>query len=132
MDDTSPASVTLASPLGAAGGAAGATNGPWLSAPAGAAPASAVPPPSASSSQLPSAEPPDLRATSLYLNRELSWLEFNARVLAEAESETVPLLERLKFHAIVRVEPRRVLHGPRRRPQAAAHRRGGRDGGRTG
>jgi polyphosphate kinase len=35
------------------------------------------------------------------LNRELSWLEFNARVLAEAESEAVPLLERVKFHAIV-------------------------------
>jgi polyphosphate kinase len=43
----------------------------------------------------------DLRAPSLYLNRELSWLEFNARVLAEAESESVPLVERLKFHAIV-------------------------------
>ncbi len=44
---------------------------------------------------------PDVRASALYLNRELSWLEFNARVLAEAESESVPLLERLKFHAIV-------------------------------
>ena len=44
---------------------------------------------------------PDLRAPNLYLNRELSWLEFNARVLAEAENEAVPLLERLKFHAIV-------------------------------
>src|SRR3954465_15126479 len=43
---------------------------------------------------------PDLRAETLYLNRELSWLEFNARVLAEAESEAVPLLERLKFPAI--------------------------------
>ena len=38
---------------------------------------------------------------SLYVNRELSWLEFNARVLAEAESETVPPLERLKYHTIV-------------------------------
>jgi polyphosphate kinase len=48
----------------------------------------------------PSSEP-DLRAPALYLNRELSWIEFNARVLAEAENEAVPLLERLKFHAIV-------------------------------
>jgi polyphosphate kinase len=44
---------------------------------------------------------PDLRSASLYLNRELSWLEFNARVLAEAENEAVPLLERLKFYSIV-------------------------------
>jgi polyphosphate kinase len=45
--------------------------------------------------------PPDLRSAEFYLNRELSWLEFNARVLAEADSDSVPLLERLKFHAIV-------------------------------
>ena len=36
-----------------------------------------------------------------YLNRELSWIDFNARVLAEACSSTVPLLERLKFIGIV-------------------------------
>jgi polyphosphate kinase len=35
-----------------------------------------------------------------YLNRELSWLEFNARVLALAEDAELPLLERVKFCAI--------------------------------
>ena len=34
------------------------------------------------------------------LNRELSWLDFNARVLALADDERVPLLERVKFSAI--------------------------------
>jgi len=43
----------------------------------------------------------ELTDPSLYLNRELSWLEFNARVLEEAQDASVPLLERLKFACIV-------------------------------
>lgn len=36
-----------------------------------------------------------------YINRELSWIEFNKRVLAQAKDPRVPLLERIKFLAIV-------------------------------
>ncbi len=42
----------------------------------------------------------DLSSPSLYLNRELSLLEFQRRVLEEAQDETKPLLERIKFLAI--------------------------------
>src|SRR5690606_38233252 len=41
-----------------------------------------------------------LAGASRYLNRDLSWLEFNARVLAQARDVRLPLLERVKFLAI--------------------------------
>jgi polyphosphate kinase len=50
--------------------------------------------------QQPAAPPIDLDAYELYFNRELSWLQFNDRVLQLAEDESVPLLERVKFCAI--------------------------------
>ena len=56
----------------------------------------------------------DLSSPALYINRELSWLEFNQRVLAQAQDASHPLLERVKFLAITGTEPRRVLHGARR------------------
>ena len=43
----------------------------------------------------------DLDSPELYLNRELTWLEFNRRVLHEAIDESNPLLERLRFIGIV-------------------------------
>jgi polyphosphate kinase len=54
------------------------------------------------------ARTPDIRtapnqpmlSAELFINRELSWLDFNARVLAEARDPSVPLLERAKFIAI--------------------------------
>src|SRR5204863_10058159 len=42
----------------------------------------------------------DLDYSSRYFNRELSWLQFNERVLELAEDSAVPLLERVKFSAI--------------------------------
>ena len=42
-----------------------------------------------------------LRSHEMYFNRELSWLEFNDRVLRQGLAEDVPLMERIKFLAIV-------------------------------
>ena len=52
-----------------------------------------------SAESAPSSSPP-LTDPSLYVNRELSWLQFNERVLELAEDESVPLLERVRFCSI--------------------------------
>src|ERR1700727_147457 len=44
---------------------------------------------------------PTLNGPALYTNREASWLEFNQRVLEEAQDPANPLLERVKFLCIV-------------------------------
>src|SRR6201992_3421835 len=54
------------------------------------------PPPPATTAVSTEDELPEHR----YLNRELSWLDFNARVLALAADTSLPLLERAKFLAI--------------------------------
>jgi len=52
------------------------------------------------SQESPALDPKDLQNPNLYINRELSWLEFNQRVLDQAYDARHPLLERVKFLAI--------------------------------
>ena len=51
--------------------------------------------------ETPTATEFDLESPELYLNRELTWLEFNRRVLNEAQDQNTPLFERFKFVGIV-------------------------------
>ncbi|WP_344027442.1 RNA degradosome polyphosphate kinase [Pseudonocardia kongjuensis] len=75
--------------------------------PAQQAPPAAPPPPPGAApiappagATTPASAVPDVLPEDRYLNRELSWLDFNARVLALAEDASQPLLERAKFLAI--------------------------------
>ena len=77
-------------------GSPGAPARPVAEAAARPAPEAAVPVVPPARTVAPTSELPDDR----YVNRELSWLDFNARVLALAEDTSVPLLERAKFLAI--------------------------------
>jgi polyphosphate kinase len=60
-----------------------------------------LPPVTSAADVLLAEEPVDLKSPALYLNRELTWLSFNRRVLHEARDARNPLLERVKFLAIV-------------------------------
>lgn len=75
--------------------------------------------------QILGSSPQDLSDPDLYLNRELSWLKFNNRVLEEALDETHPLLERLKFLAIYSSNLDEFymirVSGLRRQMEAATH-----------
>jgi polyphosphate kinase len=63
------------------------------------APATGASTPAATTAAAPP-KAPDLEHSSLYSNRELSWIDFNDRVLQLAEDPNVPLLERVKFCGI--------------------------------
>ena len=58
---------------------------------------------------------PDLSDPGLFINRELSWLDFNDRVLQLAEDEHLPVMERVKFLAIYVTNLDEFFQDPSRR-----------------
>lgn len=70
---------------------------PSVNAPASPNPAPPPPVAALGKSPTPTPRPPE---SSCYFNRDLSWLDFNTRVLHEAEDPRTPLLDRVKFLAI--------------------------------
>ena len=94
LQDASSPSATAGSPASAA---PASTQSPVPSVPTGAGAAS---PPTHATSDSPAPSGQPLDDSALYINRELSWLEFNQRVLDEASDPSVPLLERMKFLCI--------------------------------
>jgi polyphosphate kinase len=97
-----PAAPDAIAPVQAAAADATAAASIIESANGAAAPAATMPNPTPNVAAAPARPAVDatLAAPELYLNRELTWLAFNGRVLAMAEDERVPVLERVKFLAI--------------------------------
>ncbi len=96
--DTEPAVAEPASEAEAPGAAAAPVAEPAVAVAETAAVAEAA----GVKAPKPEPAPPaiNLRAPEFYLNRELTWLSFNSRVLHEAQDKRIPLLERVKFLAI--------------------------------